>query len=117
MNDGSDTDAAAVEHEIGETQATTTGASGLQSPLSSELEDVPMLTQVSEPGDSQATEVGDDDDADSQAQLSSEKESESIARVELAFKSDRSLEDGGRSGQPALERAPSRMNGVPDDAG
>jgi hypothetical protein len=76
---------------------------------------MPTLTQVGKPEDSQATEVGEDDDADSQARSSSENESDGIARVELVFKSYRSLEDGGRSGQSVLERAPSRMNGVPDN--
>ena len=49
--------------------------------------------EVSKQGDSQATEVGDDDDddgADSQAQTSSVYVSTSIAGVALAFESYRS---------------------------
>ena len=75
-----------------------------------------VLTQVSEPGDSQATEVGDAIDADGQARSSLEFEPDSSTRAELAFELNRSLEDGGGSGREVLEHAPSRMNGVPDDA-
>ena len=40
------------------------------SPSSSDMDDEPRLTQVSNQGDSQATEVGDDTDADGQARSS-----------------------------------------------
>ena len=75
-----------------------------------------MLTQVSDQGDSQATDVGDALEADGQAWSSSESKLDSSTRAELAFDFNRSLEDGGGSGREVLERAPSRMNGVPDDA-
>ena len=80
------------------------------------MENEPMLTQVSNQGDSQATEVGEVFEADGQARISSESESVSSTRVELAFDLNRSLEGGGGSGREVLERAPSRTNGVPDDA-
>ena len=64
----------------------------------------------------QRTEVGEVFEADGQARISSESESVSSSRVELAFDLNRSLEGSGRSGREVLERAPSRMNGVPDDA-
>ena len=94
----------------------TTDITERLSPSSSDTNDEPRLTQVSNQGDSQATEVGDDIDADGQARSSLAFESDSSTRVELAFESNRSLEDGGGSGREVLERAPSRMNGVPDDA-
>ena len=59
---------------------------------------------------------GDVLDADGQARSSSESELDSSTRAELAFDFHRSLEDGGGSGREVSERAPSRMNGVPDDA-
>ena len=61
-------------------------------------------------------EVGDAIDADGQARSSLEFELDSSTRAELAFEFNRSLEDGGGSGREVLERAPSRTNGVPDDA-
>ena len=83
---------------------------------SAAVEDMPMLTQVSDQQeDSQVTEVGDDDEADSQARLSSAIVSTNAAGVVIAFDSNRSPEDGGGSGREVLERAPSRTNGVPDD--
>ena len=85
------------------------------SPSSSDTNDEPRLTQVSNQGDSQATEVGEVFEADGQARISSESESVSSTRAELAFELNRSLEDGGGSGREVLERAPSRMNGVPDN--
>eukprot|EP01043_Picozoa_sp_COSAG02_P040658 COSAG02_NODE_3309_length_6958_cov_41.260534_4_plen_106_part_00 len=42
--------------------------------------------------------------------------STSAAGVEIAFDLKRSLEDGGGSGREVPKRAPSRTNGVPDDA-
>ena len=38
------------------------------------------------------------------------------AVVEIAFKSDRFLEDSERTGLQVMERAPSCKNGVPDNA-
>ena len=103
----------------GEIPATATGTSERQSPAPSGEEGTPTLTQISNQGDSQATEVGDGDDDDTttsdQARSSLEVVSLSIAGTALAFKSDRSQEDGGGSGRAVSERAPSRKNGVPDD--
>ena len=113
---GGDTNAATIEQENGDAPAATADATERLSPSSSDMENEPMLTQVSNQGDSQATEVGEVFEADGQARISSESESVSSTRVELAFDLNRSLEGSGRSGREVLERAPSRMNGVPDDA-
>ena len=61
---GSNSNAAAVVQEIGEAPAVTTDATERLSPSSSDTNDEPRLTQVSNQGDSQATEVGDAIDAD-----------------------------------------------------
>ena len=111
-----DTNAAATEQKKGDAPAATADATECLSPSSSDMENEPMLTQVSNQGDSQATEVGEVFEADGQARISSESESVSSTRVELAFDLNRSLEGSGRSGREVLERAPSRTNGVPDDA-
>ena len=63
------------------------------------MDDETRLTQVSNQGDSQATEVGDASDADDQARSSLESELDSSTRAELAFELNRSLEDGGGSGE------------------
>eukprot|EP01043_Picozoa_sp_COSAG02_P039751 COSAG02_NODE_3160_length_7253_cov_17.821778_4_plen_263_part_01 len=108
----SNSNVAAVEQEIGEAPAVTTDATELLSSSSPDMDGEPMLTQVSDQGDSQATDVGDALEADGQARSSSESKLDSSTRAELAFDFNRSLEDGGGSGREVLERAPSRMNGV-----
>ena len=76
-------------------------------------EDEPVSTQVDDLGDSQATLVGDDDEVI--AGTSSPLASRAIdgAGIVIAFTSNRSDEDGGRSEDGLQPRGPSRMNGSP----
>ena len=70
------------------------------------------MTQVDDLGDSQATLVGDDTEI---VDTSSPLVSRTVdgAGVDIAFNSNRSDEDGGRSEDSSQPRGPSRMNGSP----
>ena len=78
----------------------------------SHSEDEPTSTQVDDTGDSQATLVGDDIEI---VDTSSTLVSRTVdgAGVEIAFNSNRSDADGGRSEEGSQPRGPSRMNGSP----
>ena len=113
---GDGVDVAAVKNGQGETSTVAANVTERQSPVPSVEEDTPTLTQVSDHGDSQATEIGDGDDDDVTGnQARSSSVSTSTAGVAIAFDLYRSQEGGGRSGRSVSERAPSRTNGVPDD--
>ena len=61
----------------------------------------------------QATLVGDDDDIEVNASLPLAGRNVDGAGVVIAFNSNRSDEDGGRSEDSSQPRGPSRMNGSP----
>ena len=69
--------------------------------------------KVDDLGDSQATLVGDDDDIEVNASLPLASRTVDGAGVDIAFNSNRSDEDGGRSEDSSQPRGPSRMNGSP----
>ena len=80
---------------------------------SDESEDAPTLTQVDDLGDSQATLVGEDDAELVNASLPLVSRTVDNAGVVIAFNSNRSDEDSGRSEDRSQPRGPSRMNGSP----
>ena len=94
------------------TAPTATSATSAASATSDE-EDEPTSTQVDDLGDSQATLVGDDDDIEVSASLPLPSHIVDGAGVVIAFNSNRSDEDGGRSEDSSQPRGPSRMNGSP----
>ena len=79
---------------------------------SQSVADEPTLTQVDDLGDSQATLVGDDTDT---VDTSSPLASRTVdgAGVDIAFNSNRSDEESGRSEDRLQLRGPSRTNGSP----
>ena len=76
----------------------------------SNSEDEPTSTQVDDMGDSQATEVGDGTDSEPAAIASRAADG---ARVVIAFNSNRSDANSGRSEDSLRLREPSRTNGSP----
>ena len=95
------------------TTAPATANVALAVSASDELEDVPTSTQVDDLGDSQATLVGEDDPESVDASLPLVSRTVDHAGVVIAFNSNRSDEDGGRSEDSPQPRGPSRTNGSP----
>ena len=74
--------------------------------------DEPVSTQVDDTGDSQATEIGDDDVLVT-ASIAEARRAADGADIEIALDSNRSDINSGRSDDQSRLREPSRMNGSP----
>ena len=93
------------------TTTATTASAAAAIPTSDKQDDKPTSTQVDDL-DSQATEVGDDDESVRPRMVASR--TVDSAGIVIAFSNlNRSDDSSGRSGDGLQPRGPSRMNGSP----